>query len=53
MTVTTTNPTEQAAAETLATLIYEHTGFSESRCLRIAWGMIVLGNKKDDTEDEA
>lgn len=52
MTVTM-NPTEQAAAETLATLIYEHTGFSESRCLRIAYGVIRLGDKKEDTEEDA
>jgi hypothetical protein len=50
--ITTTNPTEQAAAQTLAELVYEHTGFSEARCLRIARGIIALGDKKDQEDDE-
>lgn len=53
MRILTTNPSEQAAADTIAEWIWERTDFSEARCLRIARGIIALGDKKDDAEDEA
>lgn len=52
MKISTMNPIEQAATQTLAELVYEHTGFSEARCLRIARGIIALGGKTDDEESD-